>query len=301
MAWFSVIAALGAWRDKERQRTQVRPARRQGLRYACAIGLSSPLRASLLVLAVVGTLGVALGEARSDSHGTERRAEVQSTASHSGRVAQASFRFSTRPPGSALPSGAECAEWVLPYEREPRPQNIAENTTRGVQLALPADAWLGFSAWRELATRVDGNFTGTTDEIIQWASCKWGFDEDVTRAQAYVESGWDQDYVGDHGHSVGLMQVKAAAEGTPHRYTWPHSRTSTAYNLDYALAWRRACYEGHFAEGRWLPAGSRGDLWRCIGLWYSGTWRRGDIAYVTAVRAALARKSWPGPEDMRTA
>ena len=29
---------------------------------------------------------------------------------------------------------------------------------------------------------VTGIFTGTTDDIIQWASCKWGIDEDIIRA-----------------------------------------------------------------------------------------------------------------------
>ena len=37
-----------------------------------------------------------------------------------------------------------------------------------------------------------GNFTGTTDEIIQWAACKWGFDEDTLRAQVAKESYWMQ-------------------------------------------------------------------------------------------------------------
>ena len=42
-----------------------------------------------------------------------------------------------------------------------------------------------------------GNFTGTTDEIIQWAACKWGIDEDLVRAQIAVESWWDQRAGGD--------------------------------------------------------------------------------------------------------
>ena len=32
--------------------------------------------------------------------------------------------------------------------------------------------------------RITGNFTGTTDEIIQWAACKWGWSDNVVRAQA---------------------------------------------------------------------------------------------------------------------
>ena len=33
----------------------------------------------------------------------------------------------------------------------------------------------------EIAARVTGNFTGTTDMILQWAACKWGIDEDIVR------------------------------------------------------------------------------------------------------------------------
>ena len=57
-----------------------------------------------------------------------------------------------------------------------------------------------------------GNFTGTTDEIIQWTACKWGIDEDVVRAQAAKETYWFQKNVGDFsadptrcvpGHPIG--------------------------------------------------------------------------------------------------
>jgi hypothetical protein len=40
--------------------------------------------------------------------------------------------------------------------------------------------------------RVDGQFTGTTDQIIQWASCKWGLPDNYLRAEAYTESTWFQ-------------------------------------------------------------------------------------------------------------
>jgi hypothetical protein len=175
---------------------------------------------------------------------------------------------------------------------EPRPGNRAANRSHGTPLRLPASSWQGFDLWRRLARRVDGRFRGTTDEIIQWASCKWGFSTELTRAQAFVESGWDQHFRGDRGASVGVMQVKAASRDAPHRYTWPQARTSTAFNLDYALAWRRACYEGLFAEGGWLPPRSRGNLWDCVGLWYSGSWRAGSAAYVREVRRALRERPW---------
>ena len=43
-----------------------------------------------------------------------------------------------------------------------------------------------------LLPRVDGQFTGTTDEIFQWAACKWGLPDNVLRAQAVRESMWFQ-------------------------------------------------------------------------------------------------------------
>jgi hypothetical protein len=202
--------------------------------------------------------------------------------------------FVTLPPGSRLPSGPSCAARVRRNAWEPRAENAAANHTTGVRLMIHTRHWAGFPRWRRLARRVDGQFIGTTDEILQWASCKWGFDEDLTRAQAVVESHWSQRFTGDHGLSVGLMQIKSAAPGTPHRYTWPYSRASSAYNVDYALAWRRACYEGMFAQGGWLPRRSRGHLWDCVGLWSSGLWRRGAAGYVRTVRRTLRDRPWVG-------
>ena len=43
-----------------------------------------------------------------------------------------------------------------------------------------------------LLPRVDGQFTGTTDEIFQWAACKWGLSDNMVRAIAVRESTWFQ-------------------------------------------------------------------------------------------------------------
>ena len=246
-------------------------------------------RALLLMLLFVG-LAVLPASHQTPGVGAEAAAPAGSAESGSAST------FSTVDPGEELPGGDECVSRVRRDGWEPRPENGAQNATTGTQLILPADSWTGYEAWHAMARRVDGDFTGTTDEIIQWASCKWGFDEDLTRAQAYIESGWVQATLGDAGHSVGLLQVKAARDGTPHRYTWPHSRTSTAFNVDYALAWRRACYEGHFAEVGWLPPESRGDLTGCLGLWYSGTWGTGHDEYLESIARALHERPWDGWE-----
>jgi hypothetical protein len=39
---------------------------------------------------------------------------------------------------------------------------------------------------------VDGQFSGTTDEIFQWAACKWGLPDNLLRGIAVRESTWYQ-------------------------------------------------------------------------------------------------------------
>jgi autotransporter family porin len=196
----------------------------------------------------------------------------------------ATTSFRTLPPGAALPSGAECATRVRRSSFEPRPANYDANHTRGRVMTFDTGNAEGNARF---GRRVDGNFVGTTDEIIQWAACKWGFDEDIARAVAVKESWWWQSAVGDNGESFGLMQVRE-----PYHYAaFPEARTSTAMNVDYALAWRRSCFEGYFSH--WVPAQARGDEWGCAGLWFSGRYRNQPaLDYIAAVQAIVAEKTW---------
>lgn len=216
------------------------------------------------------------------------------------------------PPGSVLPDDGECAERVFRSRWEPRPANYAANYARPGRFYLP-----GFTPWdggvdlrsRAYADRVTGNFTGTTDEIIQWASCKWGAATDTTRAVAVRESNWNQSALGDyttntllcqHGYTVpcpqsfGLMQVKASV----HRGTFPFSLESTAFNVDYALMNWRLCYEGWIDWIHDVQPGSgyvAGDRWGCVGLWYSGRWYdSGAQSYIKAVQRHHENKAWRG-------
>ena len=105
--------------------------------------------------------------------------------------------------------------------------------------------------------------------------------------------------MGDNGASFGLLQVRAPV----HEGTFPYARDSTAYSVDYALAWRRACYEG---ESFWLnQAGkqggyAKGDEWGCVGAWFSGDWYDGDEnvtysgakPYIKMVKQRLAERTW---------
>lgn len=221
-------------------------------------------------------------------------------------------RFSTLSPGSTLPSGAQCAAWVRAGDdaMEHRPDNSSANNTvppSSVTARLVID---GADAARNerLAPRVDGDFTGTTEQILRWGACKWGFDEDVTRARAVAESSWRMSTTGDRtddsqlcsliglsapcAQSYGLLQVK----GTVHEGTHPTSARATAFGVDYAMAWLRACFEGGFG---WLAETSdgssyrAGDEWGCVGAWFSGRWwDQSANDYVDSVRSHLEQRTW---------
>ena len=196
--------------------------------------------------------------------------------------------FPTLPPGAALPTGEECARRVRRSSWEPRPGNATANETPGSPIVFTDGRTDPFR--EAYGPRIDGNFTGTTDEILQWGACKWGFDEDMVRAMAVQESYWDQATVGDHGQSFGLLQVKV----TVHNGTWPQAKTSTAFGVDYALAFIRACYEGYL--GHYVPRESVGDVWGCVGLWYIGDWSMYDVRaeYAATIKRHLAEKAWLG-------
>jgi autotransporter family porin len=228
-------------------------------------------------------------------------------------VAQERY-FGTLPPGTRLPTDAQCAAAVKPRP-ETTPANKPFNARRGRQrLARNFFTSGDKRANRDIAARVTGNFVGTTDEIIQWAACKWGIDEDIVRAQVAVESKWQQLSLGDWhtnpercppGHrpgvdgrrgqcpeSWGLMQVKYRF----YRSAWPGSARSTAFNLDTAYAVWRACYEGYewwlndVEHGKDYAAG---DVWGCIGRWYSGRWHTAPaIKYIQQVQQNLATRLW---------
>ena len=205
--------------------------------------------------------------------------------------------FSTLAPGVTLPAGSECARRVRRSPWEPRPDNRTANHKRPRGLELRTIDGVDYDRVRtnvssprarELIARVDGDFSGTTDEIIQWAACKWGFDEDLLRAVAMTESGWRQSVNGDVGHSFGLLQIKVSV----HAGTWPWARNSTAFNLDYALAWRRLMYEGHMSH--WVPREAVGNELACISMWFTGDWNAVEARreYLSSVRRNLAARRW---------
>lgn len=222
--------------------------------------------------------------------------------SRSGPVSKAT----TLPAGASLPSDATAASRVRRPPWEPRPENARANRTVPTRDELrrffAANGSWGRCGDR-LKARVTGNFRGTTDEIVQWASWKWGINEDVLRAVAERESDWRQDKLGDYEgsvpHSYGLTQVRRNAEGQrapAWNGTYPLSARSTAFNVDYWGAKVRYYYEGcagwlnHVERGRPYVAG---DLWGSIGAWYAGRWQTPAARdYIREVRDILGRRDW---------
>jgi len=269
--------------------------------------------------------------------------------------------FGLKPVGSwsSLPSDAQCAAQVRDSTWEPRPENYQQNHTMPAPGAIaasfasrPRDLGGSYnSLWDSwLLKRVDGQFTGTTDEVFQWAACKWGLPDNLIRADAVEESTWfqylhypsDASYGGgggscywNRGCGDAFSSVTAAStlycngiasEGVLaseiHNYqrdpvttaggypytpttglcpktfsilgvmswdnpawqspypaypgnqngTFPFTRDSTAAAADYWGASIRGCYEGWES---WLKSSgpyAAGDLWGCVGAWYSGDW-----------------------------
>jgi hypothetical protein len=219
------------------------------------------------------------------------------------------------PPAGIPRADSTCAAQVRPTP-ENRPQNTTANHTvpsnpSSITWNPSMDYWKGFVA--DL-NHVTGNFTGTTDEIFQWAACKWGIDEDIVRADAVVESDWVQSTVGnncgvDGEASYGVLQVmNKDCSGDWIHGGWPYTQNDTALDADFWGADMRACFDGAFYNGgQWLYNGQtiaqviaqHGQdyaLWGCIGSWYSGGWyNSGAQGYIAAVQKDFQSKPWLKP------
>jgi len=225
--------------------------------------------------------------------------------------------FHTLPPGAALPSGAQCARWV-----RARPIAESKRMNRAYNQAMGQPVGPGFLAGdapqadQLIAPRINGGFTGATGEILRWAACKWGIDQDIVFAQAAVESWWRQTTLGDwessgcppgHGPGVdgkpglcpqswGILQNRYPYE----KGSWPGIATSTAMNADTAYAIWRSCFDGYEA---WLNTVEHvgtyqaGDAWGCVGRWFAGRWRTAPARqYIGTVKQYLHERIWLQPD-----
>lgn len=198
----------------------------------------------------------------------------------------------TRPFGSAILDDAVAAAKVVRAVFEPRAVNAATNSR--VPTASELSAFRAANTGLHFENEITGDFTGTTDEILQWASWKWGIDAEVLRAVATTESWWRMSEVGDNGLSFGLMQIKK----TVHHGTWPLSTQSTAFNVDYYGAVIRQYYDGHATWVMDVEHGkpyTKGDLWGAVGAHFAGRWwTPGAEQYVAKVKNHVAARTWLG-------
>jgi len=233
-------------------------------------------------------------------------------------------QFVTLPAGSTLPDDATCAARLRRTSLEPRPANTTANhvvpTAAQIAGLLP---WNSENAYDNhalaLQARLSGAFTGTTDELLQWVACKWGFNEDDIRAEAVQASGWSQGLDGDWTTSTSLCPPDADTRPTDggvecaetygmfqivwqfHKSAWPMFRDSTPFHLDYIFGLRRVCFEGwDTSQAARATAGkpyTANDEWGCVGAHFSGGWYdAGANSYITAVKGQLAGRAWTRPD-----
>lgn len=205
-----------------------------------------------------------------------------------------------REPGGKVLSDWEAASLVWYTNWEPRRQNWGPNHRTPSDWELRDffnnNQWWGDCGER-LKRNVTGNFTGSTNEIIQWAAYKWGIDEDILRSVAVVESWWRQGTAADWDHngnpdSWGLMQIRRSV----HRGTYPLTSYSTAFAVDYYGFILRYYYDG--CAG-WLNEVDRGwnygagDMWGAVGVHYSGRWHTWAAhSYTDYVQRVYNEKTW---------
>lgn len=222
--------------------------------------------------------------------------------------------FGLLPAGSyaSLPSDSQAAAEVHRSSWEPRPGNARYNHTIPPRLLIRADpaAHAYDPRWYTyILGRITGHFTGTTDEIFQWAALKWGLPDNLIRAIAYEESDWHQsnygDFVDDRARcpagyktlpcpvSFGIVGTKSTS--WPGVFPW--NKYSTAATVDVLGGWLRGCYEGWVwwlggrRDGR--PGYRAGNIWGCVGAWYSGKWLDGQASVPGTGEAYIARvKHW---------
>ncbi len=218
-----------------------------------------------------------------------------------------------------FPSDSQAASLVHRSTWEPRAENYSANHTIAPDTITQA-GYSGMKFHARVFGRITGHFTGTTDEIIQWAAAKWSLPDDIIRAEAVQESNWYQNKKDKNGKpksGQGYGDFGSCKEGTP-RYGkagpssfgilqdkwcamkdakaagydgWPWTEDSTAYAIDEYAAVLRGCYEGWDI---WLGKDYKaGDLWGCVGRWYSGGWHTPSAEdYISKVKAIYEKKPW---------
>jgi hypothetical protein len=202
----------------------------------------------------------------------------------------------SRPLATRPMTDAQAARLVHRSAWEPRSDSGATRyrvPSRAQLRLFRAQSTMPYARW------VTGHFTGTTDEIIQWAAIKWGIAADLLRGVAATESWWKMSTNGDNGDSFGLFQVRRPYHCQGAVCGW--FRRDAALNADYYAAILRSYYDGVEA---WLNTVSGNgaryrprDIWGSVGAWCSGRWRDAvALQYIATVRANLRQRVWRTPD-----
>lgn len=213
---------------------------------------------------------------------------VAAPATASARTTSANAAAQMGRVGAGPRSGAAAARLVV-RRAELRPENRAATHRRPSPRQLASFRSRSDMPYK---ARVTGNYTGTTDEVIQWAAYRNRIPVDVARAVAVVESYYVMSTVGDDGDSFGLFQMRR-----PYHCCLPIMRADAAFNADYWGAIIRAFYDGrqtwlNTVSGNGRPYAA-GDLWGSLGAWASGRWH--DAAaetYIAKVKQVLDDRPW---------
>src|SRR6266487_1634972 len=273
-----------------------------------------PLLATVAALAATAATVHVTGVLRTSS------AAPAATARASGPPPPAGY-FRLRPSMSyaELPDDVAAARLVHRSSWEIRPENARYNATMPPTISLTPrdDAMRAYDPRCNtyILARITGRYTGTTDEIFQWAAAKWGLPDNLLRTMAVLESHWRQSNYGDDVNeqsrcpagyrapcpvTFGIVGTKS----TSWSGIFPWNRDSTAAAVDVLGGWLRGCYEGwvwwlrdHGSQDREVYAA--GDLWGCVGAWATGDWYyNGDkpgATYIQRAQKTYAVRPWLDP------
>lgn len=224
--------------------------------------------------------------------------------------------FATEPVGTAgLPrSEAYCADNIILNKWEPTSHgNMQYNIPRDDVPTNWTDSrfswWNSFPNWLTKRAQVTGHFVDsdgsvpTTTELISFAACRWGVDEDLIRAVAVQESDWHQHFWGDRCNqtddslgigSYSIIQIKnfnCSNEGD-----WGGFRRtydSTPFALDFYGAAMRGCLDRNFwyNYGTTVSTDTSGMIRGCVGAWFSGDFSP-TSTYTNSVYQHLANRDW---------
>jgi hypothetical protein len=116
---------------------------------------------------------------------------------HSSPTAKATTHLGNLAPNAVLPPQSTCATLA---NQSSFPETTAENADDGTGWNANRQIWTTPAYFYANAGRnglalasdfiaVNGNYSGSTQDIIRWAACKWGVDEDWAYAETAEEMG----------------------------------------------------------------------------------------------------------------